>query len=63
MYGPRIPFIDEVLVFDKKIQYLNAAATEIEIAGNERLIVDYFVLWQIQSPLDFRRSFPMGSEE
>jgi membrane protease subunit HflC len=63
MYFPRIPFLDEVQVFDKRIQYLNAAATEIEIAGNERLIVDYFVLWQIQSPLDFRRSFPMGSEE
>jgi len=63
MYGPRIPFIDEVLVFDKKIQYLNAAATEIEIAGNERLIVDYFVLWQIASPLEFRRSFPLGSVE
>ncbi len=63
MYFPRIPFLDEVQVFDKKIQYLNAAATEIEIAGNERLIVDYFVLWQIQSPLDFRRSFPMGSED
>jgi membrane protease subunit HflC len=63
MYYPRIPFLDEVQVFDKKIQYLNAAATEIEIAENERLIVDYFVLWQIESPLDFRRSFPKGSAE
>ncbi len=63
MYYPRIPFLDEVQVFDKKIQYLNAAATEIEIAENERLIVDYFVLWQIDSPLDFRRSFPKGSAE
>jgi membrane protease subunit HflC len=63
MYAPRIPFVDEVLVFDKKIQYLNAAATEIEIAGNERLIVDYYVLWQIASPLEFRRSFPLGSSE
>jgi membrane protease subunit HflC len=60
MFAPRIPFLDEVQVFDKKIQYLNAAAAEIEIAGNERLIVDYYVLWQIQSPLDFRRSFPGG---
>jgi len=59
----RIPLIDEVQVFDKKIQYLNAAATEIEIAGNERLIIDYFVLWQISSPLEFRRSFPKGASE
>jgi membrane protease subunit HflC len=61
--GLRIPLVDEVLVFDKKIQYLNAAATEIEIAGNERLIIDYYVLWQIDSPLDFRRSFPKGTTE
>lgn len=59
----RIPFVDEVEVFDKKIQYLNAAATEIEIAENERLIIDYYVLWQIKSPLEFRRSFPKGATE
>lgn len=59
----RIPFADEVLVFDKKIQYLNAAATEVEIEGNERLIVDYFALWKIESPLEFRRSFPGGTDE
>jgi membrane protease subunit HflC len=59
----RLPFLDEVLVFDKKIQYLNAAATEIEIAGNERLIVDYYALWRIESPLEFRRSFPGGVNE
>jgi modulator of FtsH protease HflC len=56
----RIPFIDEVQVFDKRLQYLNAAATEIEIRDNERLIVDYYIVWQIASPLDFRRSFPGG---
>jgi len=60
MYFPRLPFVDEVEVFDKKIQYLNAAATEIEIGDNDRLIVDYYVLWQIDSPLEFRRSFPGG---
>jgi membrane protease subunit HflC len=63
MYYPRIPFLDEVEVFDKKIQYLNAAATEIEIGDNERLIVDYYVLWQISSPLEFRRSFPGGMSD
>lgn len=59
----RLPLIDEVLVFDKKIQYLNAAPAEVEIVGNERLIVDFFALWQIESPLLFRRSFPGGMEE
>ncbi|MHA7840024.1 MAG: SPFH domain-containing protein, partial [bacterium] len=56
----RIPLIDEVKVFDKRLQYLNAAATEIEIGENERLIVDYYVVWQISAPLQFRRSFPGG---
>jgi len=59
----RLPFFDEVLVFDKKIQYLNAAPAEFEIAGNERLIVDFYALWQIESPLEFRRSFPGGMDE
>lgn len=63
MYAPRIPFLDEVQVYDKKLQYLSAAATEIEIDDNERLIVDYYVLWQIDSPLEFRRSFPRGAAE
>ncbi|MAG29830.1 MAG: hypothetical protein CL908_02925 [Deltaproteobacteria bacterium] len=60
MWGPRIPLLDDVLVYDKKIQYLNAAATEVEISGNERLVIDYYVLWQIDSPLPFRRSFSRG---
>ncbi len=59
-FFPRIPVLDDVQVFDKRIQYLNAAATEIEIAENERLIVDYYIVWQIVSPLEFRRSFPGG---
>jgi membrane protease subunit HflC len=59
----RLPLIDKVLVFDKKIQYLSSAATEIEIGGNERLIVDYYALWTIVSPLEFRRSFPGGVTE
>lgn len=63
MWGPRIPFVDEVLVFDKKIQYLSVAAAEFDIASNDRVIIDYYVLWQIDSPLGFRRSFPDGVSE
>jgi membrane protease subunit HflC len=61
-YLGRIPFLDEVQVFDKRLQYSNAAAAEIEIKDNERLVVDYYVVWQILSPLDFRRSFPGGMD-
>ncbi len=59
----RIPLLDEVQVFDRRLQYLNAAATEIEIGENERLIVDYYVIWQVSAPLEFRRSFPGGLRE
>jgi membrane protease subunit HflC len=59
----RIPLLDEVQVFDRRLQYLNAAATEIEIGENQRLIVDYYVIWQIATPLEFRRSFPGGLRE
>lgn len=61
-FFPRIPVLHEVQIFDKRLQYLNAAANEIEIQDNERLIVDYFIVWQIESPLEFRRSFPAGIE-
>ncbi len=62
-FAPRIPFVDEVQVYDKRLQYLDAAASEFEIDGNERLIVDYYIVWQIASPLEFRRSFPGGVEQ
>ena len=63
VFFPRIPLVDTVEVLDKRLQYLNAAATEIEIADNERLIVDYYIVWQISEPLAFRRSFPGGMSE
>jgi membrane protease subunit HflC len=59
----RIPFVDDVMVLDKRLQYLNAPVTEIEIGENQRLLVDYYVVWQIASPLEFRRSFPGGLVE
>jgi len=59
----RIPVVDEVQVLDRRLQYLNAAATEVEIGENQRLIVDYYVIWQISAPLEFRRSFPGGLPE
>jgi membrane protease subunit HflC len=61
-FFPRLPLVNEVRVFDKRLQYLNAAASEVEIDGNERLIVDYYVIWQIKSPLEFSRSFPGGMD-
>lgn len=53
----RIPFIETMESIDKRLQYLNAAPAEVPIE-NEVMIVDYFAIWRISDPLEFRRSFP-----
>jgi len=55
-----IPFFDDVHVFDRRVQYLNAKPVQVLIANNEKLIVDYYVLWKITEPLKFLQNFPKG---
>ena len=49
----RIPLVDQVLTFDRRIQYLNVPAVEMLIANNEKLIVDYYAVWVIDDPRSF----------
>jgi membrane protease subunit HflC len=56
--GWRIPILTEVTSFDKRLQYLNAVPVELQIAGSEKLIVDYYALWKIVDPLAFLKAFP-----
>lgn len=74
LYGPRavitepgwdpaiwkIPFVDEVLTYDRRLRYLNALPVRVVIANNEKLIVDYYAIWRITDPLIFKRNFPLG---
>jgi len=53
----RIPFIETVESIDKRLQYLDASSTEVPIES-EVMIVDYYAIWRISDPLQFRRSFP-----
>ncbi len=53
----RIPFFETMESIDKRLQYLDAAPSEVPIE-NEVMIVDYFAIWRISDPLQFRRSFP-----
>ena len=53
----RIPLLDRVEVYDKRLQYLNAPPMEMLIARGEKLIVDFFVVWHIQDALAFRQNF------
>ena len=53
----RIPLLDVVEVYDKRLQYLNARPVQMLIARGEKLIVDFFVVWRIYDPLAFRQNF------
>jgi membrane protease subunit HflC len=55
-----IPIFDDVYVFDRRLQYLNAKPVQVLIANNEKLIVDYYVLWKVTQPLNFLQNFPKG---
>ncbi len=56
----KFPIIDEVHVFDNRLQYLNAKPVRVLIANNENLIVDYYAIWRITEPLAFLENFPNG---
>jgi membrane protease subunit HflC len=56
----RIPLLDDVLVFDKRLQYLNAQPVEMLIARSEKLIIDYYSMWKITDALAFLRNYPGG---
>jgi membrane protease subunit HflC len=56
----RIPLLDDVLVFDRRLQYFNAAPILIQTADAQPINVDYYVLWRIEDPRIFYESFPDG---
>jgi membrane protease subunit HflC len=59
----RIPVIDRVEVFDRRLQHLDAEPVEMLIARGDKLIVSYYAVWRIADPLLFRQNFPKGMEE
>lgn len=54
----RIPLLDQVLVYDRRLQYLDAQPVEMLIARGDKLIVNYYAVWRIADPLRFRENFP-----
>jgi len=59
----RAPVIDEVLTYDARLQYLNAAPFEKLAMGGEKLIIDFYAVWQLSDAHAFRRSYPRGFEQ
>ena len=58
-WGVRIPLVDSVRVFDRRLQYLNAEPSEVVIGRGDKLIVDYYVIWRITDPVAFLSAFPL----
>ncbi len=56
----KIPFVDEVHEYDRRLRYLNARPVRVVIANDEKLIVDYYAIWRITEPLSFLRNYPAG---
>lgn len=53
----KIPFIDQVLYYDKRLQTLSPGNNQkVLTAEQKRLIVDYYVKWRIQNLAQFYKS-------
>jgi membrane protease subunit HflC len=58
----RIPFLEEVLTFDRRWLHLNSKPLIVQTIDRERIVVDNYVIWRIADPLQFYKSFPTGIE-
>ncbi len=54
----RLPLLETVQTFERRWLYLNTEALPIQTKDGEQLVVDNYVIWRIDDPLEFRRAFP-----
>jgi membrane protease subunit HflC len=61
--GPdlRIPLVEEVRTYERRLLYLNTDPLPIQTADEERMVVDNYVVWTIDEPIGFHASFPGGA--
>lgn len=52
----KIPFIQKLHLFDKRVLTTDAAAVEYITLDKKRVVVDHISRWQIDDPLEFYRS-------
>lgn len=52
----KVPFVDSVVLFDRRSLNFDVASQEIIAAGQERLVVDAFARYRITSPTRFYRA-------
>jgi membrane protease subunit HflC len=56
----KIPFVESVVILDKRNQAIEASQEEVISADQQRLVVDAFVRYRISNPLAFYRT--LGNE-
>lgn len=59
----RIPLLEEVRTFERRWLHLSSEPKEIQTLDRERIVVDNYVIWRIEDPLQFYKSFPTGLSE
>ncbi len=64
--GPKVslrwPFIEDAATFDKRLQLLNGEPMPVQ-SGNKEMVVDYYAIWRIVDPLEYRRAYPGGKRD
>ncbi|MBA3326669.1 MAG: protease modulator HflC [Rhodobacteraceae bacterium] len=58
--GIKIPFIQNVVFYDSRIQGIETASLEVTPLDDRRLIVDAFARWRISDVAQFRRAVGAG---
>jgi membrane protease subunit HflC len=63
--GPswRIPLIEEMKTYDRRLLYLNTEQDVIQTKDQERIMVDNYAMWRIDDPQAFLSSFPKGMQQ
>ncbi|MCH8889834.1 MAG: protease modulator HflC [Myxococcales bacterium] len=59
----RIPLIDEVKTFERRLLYLNTEQDVIQTKDQERIVVDNYAMWMIDDLTAFISSFPRGMQQ
>lgn len=59
----RVPLIDEVKTYERRMLYLNTEADVIQTKDQERIVVDNYAMWKIDDLTAFISSFPRGMHQ
>jgi len=59
----RVPLLDEVKTYERRLLYLNTEADVIQTKDQERIVVDNYAMWKIDDLTAFISSFPRGMRQ